>query len=1253
MKFKYILSPLLFLFISFSLFAQVQIGQDIDGTISSEHLGRSVSMPDANTIGIGAPGHRVGTLSNAGQALVYIWDGIQWIQKGQSIEGTVSSAELGHSVNMPDANTIAVGMPDYYTGDGRVQIFEWSGGQWIQKGQNIDGPISTFDAENLGNAIDMPNANTIAIASWLYGYAGTNDKGRVRIFEWNGAQWIQKGLNIDGEAVDNFSGCSISMPHPNTIAIGAYGNNGNGTAAGHARIYNWNGLQWVQKGIDIDSESWGDFAGYSVSMGDTNTIAIGAIRNDGNSGSTNDNRGHVRIYNWDGIQWVQKGQDIDGEAPNDESGNSISMPNANTLAIGAISNSENGFLSGHVRVYRWNGTQWIQKGIDIDGEGIEDRSGTSISMPDDNTVAIGAPFNDGILPGTGHVRIYKLSGIYGQVYQDLNQDCNKDPNELGTVENFHFTINPGNIIVQTDASGRWYLDSLPPNTYTITADTNQSSWQLSCPVSQTFTIFNSDSLYQTPSYGLFSTSPCPQPTVNIHAPFLRPGFSNQKVYVQACNNILGTATIDSTYTIVELDSLLTITGSSLPYVSLGNNQYQVYLTNSLFPGQCIDFWLDCTLSTNAILGQSLCMQADLFPVQSCVLDTVPNTTGLSCNSIYDNSHIDLLASCLNDTITFTVYNTGTGDMTCFSQVRLYIDGQLILIDSVQLLAGTTQIFSYIGDGRTWRLEVDQHPLHPGNSQPSITIELCGNPANWTPDLVNILPQDDADPIRDIYCGIVTGSYDPNDKMGYPYGLDSAHFIQANQDIEYRIRFQNTGTDTAFTVIIRDTLPQELNIFSVESGVSSHPYSFRMYGPRILEWTFNNILLPDSTTNEPASNGFVKFKVSQNPNLAIGTTIENRAGIYFDFNPPIITNTYLHTIDSLLYGNWVGVDTVNATVCDSFEFNGFSFQNTGQYFIPTSDSLYILNLNNQQSTANLTLASCDSLEINAQTYFQSGVYTQTFTNQYGCDSILTIDLTINNFTDSIITETACDSFTLNGISYFNTGIYQQSITNLAGCDSILTIDLTINSTTNSIIANTACDSFSINGETYFNSGTYQQIFSNAAGCDSTLNINLTIEESSNIDASLSWDGLDLQVAQTGASYQWLDCNNGLAPIAGATTQSYSPTANGSYAVEISSGNCTTISNCYDLTNVSINNSQAISDIRLYPNPTKNQITIDFGAWQEEVNIRLMGLDGRLIKELNSQASNQAQMELGELPQGLYLLEVQVVGLAPQTFKISKL
>ena len=104
---------------------------------------------------------------------------------------------------------------------------------------------------------------------------------------------------------------------------------------------------------------------------DGNSVAIGAPNNDGNGYD----RGHVRVYNWNGTTWIQKGVDIDGEANDDRSGYSVSMSaDGNTLAVGAYQNDGIGNVAGHVRVYDWNGTSWTQKGLDIDGEAAYDKS---------------------------------------------------------------------------------------------------------------------------------------------------------------------------------------------------------------------------------------------------------------------------------------------------------------------------------------------------------------------------------------------------------------------------------------------------------------------------------------------------------------------------------------------------------------------------------------------------------------------------------------------------------------------------------------------------------------------------------------------------------------------------------------------------------------------------------------------------------------------------------------------------------------
>ncbi len=277
---------------------------------------------------------------------------------------------------------------------------------------------------------------------------------------------------------------------------------------------------------------------------------------------------------------------------------------------------------------------------------------------------------------------------------------------------------------------------------------------------------------------------------------------------------------------------------------------------------------------------------------------------------YDNSHLVENGSCTGDSIRFVIKNIGS-NMSCFMPTRLYLDNVLQNIDSLKLNANDSLVKTFLSDGKTWRLETEQHPLHPGNSHPNATVEACGDSAlvanNWTSGLVTTMPQDDADPVVDIYCGVVSGSFDPNDKNGYPLGVDFGHYILPNQQLQYVIRFQNTGTDTAFKVVIRDTLETDLNIFSVVSGVSSHNYTFKMYGPRVLEWTFNNIMLPDSFVNEPKSHGFVTFTVDQNRNLPNGTMIDNSAAIYFDFNAPVITNVAHHEINNNINKLPVSID----------------------------------------------------------------------------------------------------------------------------------------------------------------------------------------------------------------------------------------------------------------------------------------------------------------------------------------------------------
>lgn len=706
------------------------------------------------------------------------------------------------------------------------------------------------------------------------------------------------------------------------------------------------------------------------------------------------------------------------------------------------------------------------------------------------------------LPSSGSSDIFvqrlNVERVSGRVFLDYNQNCQQEYNEGGVLRNL--TIQPGNIVVQTDSIGMWYIDTLPAGNYTITIDTT-GNWLATCSAIQNFTVVHADSLTLAPPFGLIATDSCTGPDISIFAPALRPGFSNQKIYIQACNRPFGINTLDSAYVIVELDPLLTIQTSSFPYIGLGNNSYRVNI-DSIAPGNCINFTLDCHLSDSAILGQTLCMKATLLPLDSCTLDTIPTPYGPgnvnSCLLPWDGSSLEVSGDCVNDSIKFIIRNKsplGIGDMNCFAPVRIYIDGQWLIQDSIQLTGGDSSIFMFSGDARTWRLEVDQHPLHPGNSRPNATVENCGI-GTWTPNLVNILPHDDADKHIDIYCGLVTGSFDPNDKTGYPLGVNNTNDILPNQELEYTIRFQNTGTDTAFTVIIRDTLSTDLDILSVNAGVSSHHYNFRMYGPRILEWTFNSIMLPDSSTNESNSHGFVKFTVKQNSNLPIGTIIQNSASIYFDFNAPIFTNETMHTIAVPQNISWDGQDTITANICGDFVFNGFNYRNanSGSYWQAINnngvDSLYLLHLTSSNTTSILNISTCDTLDFHGQTYTTSGQYTSIIPNTIGCDSIITLNLTVEK-TFQTINEISCYTYTApDSQIYTASGQYDVIIPNTAGCDSVITINLTIINNTR-IIDTTICSSYTApDGQIYTSPGQYTAVTSNPAGCDSIFIINLT-------------------------------------------------------------------------------------------------------------------------------------------------------------------
>ena len=418
------LLAMFFFFITVPALGQEQLGADIDGEARLDQSGYSVSLSaDGRTVAIGARGNDGKGIegSISGHTRIFDWDGSAWSQRGADIDGEANFDRSGHSVSLSaDGNTVAIGAPfneGNGTSSGHTRIFDWDGSAWSQRGADIDGE-ARLDQSGYSVALSA-NGNTVTMGARENEGNGSRS-GHTRIFDWDGSAWRQRGADIDSEAAGDQSGHSVALSaDSNTVAIGARLNSGNRRWSGHTRIFDWDGSAWRQRGADIDGEAFQDQSGYSVALSaDGNTVAIGARDHGAYRNVTGS--GHTRIFDWDGSSWSQRGADIDGATEGDQSGYSVSLSaDGNTVAIGARGNDGNGSFSGHTRIFDWDGTAWSQRDADIDGEAGGDESGYSVALSaDGNTVAIGAPLNDGNGFDSGHVRVYTYASGCGNPGQD-------------------------------------------------------------------------------------------------------------------------------------------------------------------------------------------------------------------------------------------------------------------------------------------------------------------------------------------------------------------------------------------------------------------------------------------------------------------------------------------------------------------------------------------------------------------------------------------------------------------------------------------------------------------------------------------------------------------------------------------------------------------------------------------------------------------------------------------------------------------
>ena len=308
---------------------------------------------------------------------------------------------------------------------GHARIFQKENESWTLVGEDIGG-IATGDRTS---SVAMNDVGDRIVLGAPYNDGNGSNAGHARIFENVNGRWVQVGQDIQGQSQQDQLGVSVDMNGSGTrVIVGApLHNSANGVNTGHARIYEERSGVWIQLGKDLEGAAAEDNFGTSVAMSkDGKRVIIGAPYNDDNGIDS----GHSQIFEEIDGSWIQVGANILGEAPQDWSGTSVDINSTgDRIIVGAPYNSNSDLggaikvYSGHARVYQLDvDGAWIQVGNDIDGESSNDWSGYSVAMSSNgDRVIIGAPYNHDAEYSSGHARVFQeFGGLWVQMGQDLD-----------------------------------------------------------------------------------------------------------------------------------------------------------------------------------------------------------------------------------------------------------------------------------------------------------------------------------------------------------------------------------------------------------------------------------------------------------------------------------------------------------------------------------------------------------------------------------------------------------------------------------------------------------------------------------------------------------------------------------------------------------------------------------------------------------------------------------------------------------------
>ncbi|MCI1186292.1 IPT/TIG domain-containing protein [Hymenobacter sp. DH14] len=477
--------------------------------------------------------------------------------------------------------------------------------------------------------------------------------------------------------------------------------------------------------------------------------------------------------------------------------------------------------------------------------------------------------------------------ISGQLYDDANQNCRRDNNEQ-LLRNIAVVAQPGNYYGLTDANGSYVL-AVDTGRYQVTPLPSPNevgrSLQLTCAPTALINLQGYNNVVDNVDFG-FQLSTSPFLRVSVSSNRRRRCFRNLTTVYYANE---GSAAAANVAVAVALPPEVVLVSANASYTRGADGRYQ-FQVGALAAGAAGSILIqDSVVCGNpALRGRTVCTQVTITPANTYPPPPTWNRASVTVKG----------AAQAGNQVRFVLRNPAASAMTDSLALRIYQNSELALQHRYLLAAGDSLVLRVPATRAVVRLEADQPPGHPTQRTASSTVEVPGlsTAGQPNPDMLT-MPPNAPGPETAEDCQPILDSYDPNDKQVVPAGVTAQRYTPTGVPLCYQVRFENTGTDDAYRVEVVDTLAADLDLRTLRVGAASHPYhvSVSGHGRPVLTFTFENINLPPRSRDAVGSNGFVQFTIQPKAGLAPRTLIANEADIYFDYNPPIRTNSTTNRI----------------------------------------------------------------------------------------------------------------------------------------------------------------------------------------------------------------------------------------------------------------------------------------------------------------------------------------------------------------------